>query len=121
MNLRLPLTSTVLALLVCGAMGTTAMAAEGAAAEAPKAAQVETATAVGVVSAVNSAKHSFTLKEDGSGKDSEYRAYFRDGNPEKMLARIAKLAVGDHLTVVYTEREGRRALKIELVHADAQK
>ncbi len=113
------ITASLIALLACGAIS----AAEGGAGDHPKkehekgAEEIVKSKATGTVTAVNAEKKSFTLKEDGTNAENEYRAYFREGKPEKMLEAIAKLKVGDRLHVVYTEREGRRALAIEAAKA----
>lgn len=103
----------LVALLACGSF---AAAEEGKHQEenhqAP-AAQVETAKATGTVTAVNPEKKSFTLKEDGSGDTNDYRAYFNDKKQAPRLEAIAKLKVGDHITITYTEHEGRRVISIE--------
>jgi opacity protein-like surface antigen len=76
---------------------------------------VETAVAIGTVTAKNDQRHSFTFKEDGSDDTLEYRAYFRSGDVKAMLEVIKNLQVGDRRKITYTENEGRRAIKIEAV------
>ena len=89
-----------------------ALAALGCAPLCAAQADVERATVTGTVSALNPEKRSFTLAEDGSGKTEPYRAFYAGGHAEEIAAIIAKLTVGEHLQVVYTVREGRRALEI---------
>ena len=73
----------------------------------------ERLTLTGTVTMIDAAKNSFTLLDDANGTTDEYRAYFASGEVRAILARIAKLKVGERLTVTYTEREGRRVLAIE--------
>jgi hypothetical protein len=75
-------------------------------------AEAEHAKATGTVSAVNAEKKSFTLVEDGSGKSESYRPFYAGGDKEKMADKIPHLTVGEHVVVVYTVKEGRRALTI---------
>lgn len=107
--------SLVLALAAVLALGGSLSAAEGDAghpnAKTTDAAKVERATVTGTVTEVNAEKKSFVLKDE-AGKTEPYRAFFAGGNVEEILAKIAKVKVGDHLQVVYTVREGRRVLSI---------
>ncbi len=70
------------------------------------------AKAVGTVSVVNADKKTFTLVEDGTGKSEPYRPFYAGGDPGKMADKIPHLTVGEHVEVVYTVKEGRRALSI---------
>ncbi len=73
----------------------------------------ETASVVGTVTALEPSKHQFTLREDGDNDKADYRPYYRNGNPAAMIEKIAKLVVGDHVTVTYTEHEGRRVIVLD--------
>ncbi len=108
-----PLLAASLALVICG--GISAAEGDKPAKEHEKtaAAKVEQATATGTVTAVDTAKHSVTVKEDGSDETNDYRAYFKDGNSKPRLEQISKLKVGDRVTISYTENEGRRIVTLE--------
>jgi|GEM_PF-6052196 hypothetical protein len=69
-------------------------------------------SATGTVGSVNGEKKSFTLVEDGSGATDSYRPYYFGGDPGKLAVAIPKLTIGEHVTVVYTVKEGRRAISI---------
>lgn len=69
-------------------------------------------SATGTVTALDPQRKAFTLTEDGTGLANDYRAYFAGGHSEAMQAQIAGLRVGDHLTLTYIDKEGRRVLTI---------
>jgi ferric-dicitrate binding protein FerR (iron transport regulator) len=83
------------------------------AAKPPAPAEPGSLTVSGTVTAVDGARHSFTLTDGISGTASEYRAYFAGGNTAAIQARIARITVGDALSVTYVDKEGRRAIRIE--------
>src|SRR4051812_38744185 len=102
-----PLAIACAAVLACGALS----AAEGGAnngGKHPDAAAAERASVTGTVTEVNAEKKSFVLKDDASGKTEPYRPFYAGGKVDDIVAKIATLKAGDHLTVVYTVREGRR-------------
>jgi len=115
--------STLLAAAVVACFATGTLYAEDATAPAQgspasaAAPAVETAVAIGTVTAKDDQRHSFTFKEDGSDDTLEYRAYFRGHDVKAMLEVIKTLQVGDRRKITYTENEGRRAIKIEAVDA----
>ncbi len=78
----------------------------------PPLVDVTSPSSTGTVTHLDGQRRAFTLRDDRSGETSEYRAHFAGGHAEAIVARIASLQVGEHLTVGYIEQEGRRALSI---------
>lgn len=64
----------------------------------------------GTVTHMDEKRKSFTLVDDLTATALEYRAYYAGGHPETIVAQIAALHLGDHVTVTYIDREGRRVI-----------